>query len=68
MLKDRSSDTIAAIATAMSSSGIGIIRVSGEQAVSIVNRIFISRKDKFEYSTVPSYLLWNDPGWGRSAG
>ena len=35
MLKDRSSDTIAAIATAMSSSGIGIIRVSGDQAVDL---------------------------------
>lgn len=45
MLKDRSSDTIAAIATAMSSSGIGIIRVSGDQAVSIVNRILQEKKE-----------------------
>ena len=58
MLKDRSSDTIAAIATAMSSSGIGIIRVSGEQAVSIVNRIFISRKDKFDLNTAPSHHIY----------
>lgn len=34
------SDTIAAIATAMTSSGIGIIRVSGEDAFSIVEKIF----------------------------
>ena len=58
MLKDRSSDTIAAIATAMSSSGIGIIRVSGEQAVSIANRIFISRKDNFDLNTAPSHHIY----------
>ncbi len=33
-------DTIAAIATAMTSSGIGIIRISGEDAVSITDQIF----------------------------
>lgn len=34
------SDTIAAIATSMNSSGIGIIRVSGDDSVSIVDSIF----------------------------
>lgn len=33
-------DTIAAIATSMSSSGIGIIRISGEEAFSVIDRIF----------------------------
>lgn len=33
-------DTIAAIATAMTSSGIGIVRVSGAKAVTVVDRIF----------------------------
>ena len=33
-------DTIAAIATAMSDSGIGIIRVSGDEAVEIVDKIY----------------------------
>lgn len=33
-------DTIAAIATAMSDSGIGIIRVSGEDAIQIVDKIY----------------------------
>lgn len=33
-------DTIAAIATAMSDSGIGIIRVSGDDAVEIVDKIY----------------------------
>ena len=32
-------DTIAAIATAMSDSGIGIIRVSGDEAIHIVDKI-----------------------------
>lgn len=35
------SDTIAAIATALSDSGIGIIRVSGDEAISIVDKICI---------------------------
>ena len=33
-------DTIAAVATAMASSGIGIIRISGEEAIEIADRIF----------------------------
>ncbi|MBS6396475.1 MAG: tRNA uridine-5-carboxymethylaminomethyl(34) synthesis GTPase MnmE [Clostridiales bacterium] len=36
----RKSDTIAAIATAMTSSGIGIIRISGEDAFAIAEKIF----------------------------
>ena len=36
-------DTIAAIATAMSNSGIGIIRISGEEAFSIIGKIFAAR-------------------------
>ena len=37
-------DTIAAISTALSDSGIGIIRVSGPEALSSVNRIFVNAK------------------------
>ena len=37
-------DTIAAISTALSDSGIGIIRVSGSEALSSVNRIFVNAK------------------------
>lgn len=33
-------DTIAAIATALSDSGIGIIRISGEDAISVADKIF----------------------------
>ena len=39
MIKD---DTIAAIATGISNSGIGIIRVSGDSAISVVNSIYRS--------------------------
>ena len=33
-------DTIAAIATAMGNSGIGIVRISGEEAIDVVDRVF----------------------------
>ena len=40
------SETIAAIATALNDSGIGIIRVSGDEAITIVNKIYKSPKNK----------------------
>ena len=57
MLKDRGSDTIAAVATAMSSSGIGIVRVSGSDAFSIVNEIFESKKKNFDLRKAPSHRV-----------
>ncbi|RGY95576.1 tRNA uridine-5-carboxymethylaminomethyl(34) synthesis GTPase MnmE [Clostridium sp. AM58-1XD] len=39
-------ETIAAIATAMSSSGIGIIRISGEEAFDIIDKIFRKKSGK----------------------
>ena len=39
-------DTIAAIATAMSSSGIGIVRISGEEAFNIIEKIYRGKKKK----------------------
>ncbi len=44
VLNNFSNDTICAIATAMSDAGIGIIRVSGPDAVSICDRIYVSSK------------------------
>lgn len=38
-------DTIAAVATSTGEAGIGIIRVSGPKALSIADKIFISRKN-----------------------
>ncbi len=40
------SDTIAAISTALNSSGIGIVRISGDEAVAIADRIFRSPSGK----------------------
>lgn len=40
------SDTIAAISTAMTTSGIGIVRMSGEEAFSIIDRIYRGKKGK----------------------
>ncbi len=39
-------DTIAAIATALSNSGIGIIRISGEDAFAVIRRIFRTKSGK----------------------
>jgi tRNA modification GTPase len=39
-------DTIAAIATPSGESGIGIVRLSGKDALSIMDKIFISKKGK----------------------
>lgn len=41
-----SSQTIAAISTALNSSGIGIVRISGEEALSVAERIFRMPGDK----------------------
>ena len=40
------SETIAAVATALNDSGIGIIRVSGDEAIEIVNKIYRSPGNK----------------------
>ncbi len=49
-------DTIAAIATAMSSSGIGIIRISGEDAVTITEKIFRMKNGK-KLSEMPTHTI-----------
>ena len=50
------SETIAAVATALNDSGIGIIRVSGDESIEIVNRIYKSPGKKklvdFESHTI----------------
>ena len=38
------SDTIAAIATALSDAGIGIIRISGPEAIAVANRVVVNKK------------------------
>ena len=45
------SDTICAIATSLNSSGIGIIRVSGEESISIVDSIFRGKNKLIDCET-----------------
>ena len=56
MVNDMKTDTIAAIATAMSNSGIGIIRLSGEEAVSIVDKIFVMKNQK-KLADMPTHTI-----------
>ena len=50
-------ETIAAISTALSESGIGIIRVSGPESVEIVNKIFVGAKGKRILKNVASHTI-----------
>ena len=50
-------DTIAAIATAMSSSGIGIVRMSGPDAFEIIDKIFAPKKAGKKISNEKGYSL-----------
>jgi len=50
-------DTIAAIATAMSSSGIGIVRISGPDAFEIIDKIFAPKKQGKKLSNEKGYSL-----------
>ena len=51
------SETIAAIATAMSNSGIGIIRVSGDESISVVNKIFFNKDMKNTLMNAKSHTV-----------
>ena len=51
------SDTIAAIATAMTSSGIGIVRISGKDALTIIDRIYKSKSRKKKISECDSHTI-----------
>lgn len=50
-------DTIAAIATAVSDSGIGIIRVSGEDAISVVQKIYCNKKKQYVLRSYDSHTI-----------
>ena len=50
-------DTIAAIATAMTNSGIGIVRISGEQSFQIIDKIYRSKKSKKKLSEAKSHTI-----------
>lgn len=50
-------DTIAAIATAVSDSGIGIIRMSGNEAIEIADSLYRSKNGKKRLSDVASHTI-----------
>ena len=51
-------DTIAAIATGMSNSGIGIVRISGDDALQVVSRIYRNKKgEPKDLSQVKSHTI-----------
>ncbi|MDF2801639.1 MAG: tRNA modification GTPase TrmE [Anaerocolumna sp.] len=50
-------DTIAAVATAVSNAGISIIRISGEDSFNIIDKIYKSKKGNKLLSKVPSHTV-----------
>ena len=50
-------DTIAAIATAMSNSGIGIVRISGDEALEVADRIFRPKKGSRKVSDMETHTI-----------
>ncbi len=51
-----SSETIAAISTGMTSSGIGIVRISGEDAFEIADKVYYSKTGK-KLSDMPTHTI-----------
>ena len=50
-------DTIAAIATAMGNSGIGIVRISGDEAIEIADRVFKLKNGKEKLADQKSHTI-----------
>lgn len=50
-------DTIAAIATAMSNSGIGIVRISGDEALDVADHIFRPKKGSRKVSDMETHTI-----------
>lgn len=50
-------DTIAAIATALSNSGIGIVRMSGEESLEIIDKVYQSKHGGKVLSQMPSHTI-----------
>lgn len=50
-------DTITAIATAMTNSGIGIVRISGEESFTIIDKIYRSKKGDKKLSQQKSHTV-----------
>lgn len=50
-------DTIAAIATGVTNSGIAIIRISGDNSINIADKIFVPIKNKNQLNNVKSHTI-----------
>lgn len=50
-------DTIAAIATALSNAGLSIVRISGSDAFNIIDKIYVSKNGKKVISEQPSHTI-----------
>lgn len=50
-------DTIAAVATGMTNSGIGIVRISGSEAFQIADRVFKAKKGNRKVSEMKSHTI-----------
>lgn len=50
-------DTIVAISTAMTASGIGIVRMSGSEVFTIIDRVYQSKGKKKKLSEVPTHTI-----------
>ena len=67
VLNNFNDDTICAVATAMSDAGIGIIRVSGKEALTICDKIYVSPKKEHTLlthkpNTIKYGYICNDQG------
>lgn len=50
-------DTIAAVATALSDSGIGIVRISGPEAIEIADKVICTKSGKKKLKSVDSHTI-----------
>ena len=58
--------TIAAISTAMSASGIGIVRISGDEAMDVISRIYRSKNGKKNIREVQSHTIHYGSGFATA--
>jgi len=60
-------DTIAAVATGLGESGIGIVRISGKDALAAADKVFISRGNKrpSDFETYTLHYGWIAANYGR---
>jgi tRNA U34 5-carboxymethylaminomethyl modifying GTPase MnmE/TrmE len=60
MIMSNINDTIAAIATPIGESGIGIVRISGRDALSVADKIFVSKDGRKSpnFKTYTTHYGW----------